>query len=74
MMMLLQQNVVLQLRHLKTHPTVATRIAMGELQLHGWVYDIASGEVHAYDDSKDEFVPVSERYEEVFKRYAEALA
>jgi carbonic anhydrase len=74
MVMLLQQNVVLQLRHLRTHPTVATRLAMGELQLHGWVYDIASGEVHAYDDSEDKFVPVSKRYEEVFKRYAEALA
>jgi len=74
MMMLLQQNVVLQLQHLRTHPTVATRIAMGELQLHGWVYDIASGEVHAYDDSSGEFVSVSERYEEEFKRYAKARA
>ncbi|MGR9090885.1 MAG: carbonic anhydrase [Gammaproteobacteria bacterium] len=62
MWMLLEQNVKLQLQHLKTHPTVATRLAKRDLQLHGWVYDIASGEVHAYDEPSDTFVPVSERY------------
>ncbi|MFT4584282.1 MAG: carbonic anhydrase [Gammaproteobacteria bacterium] len=64
MMMLLEQNVILQLQHLKTHPTVATRLALGELQLHGWVYDIATGEVHAYDEKQNIFIPVSERYAE----------
>jgi len=62
MMMLLQQNVVLQLQHLRTHPTVALRIAKGDLELHGWVYDIASGEVHAYEEANNQFIPVSERY------------
>jgi carbonic anhydrase len=66
MMMLLEQNVVLQLQHLRTHPTVATRLALGELQLHGWIYDIATGEVYAYDEKKNTFVPVSERYVESF--------
>jgi carbonic anhydrase len=62
MMMLLQQNFVLQLQHLRTHPTVALRIAKGDLELHGWVYDIASGEVHAYEEANNQFIPVSERY------------
>jgi carbonic anhydrase len=68
MMMLLEQNVVLQLQHLKTHPTVATSLALGELQLHGWVYDIATGEVHAYDEEQDTFIAVSERYAESIER------
>lgn len=62
MAMLLQQNVILQLQHLKTHPTVATRLAKGDLQLHGWVYDIRSGDVSAYDEATNDFTPVSERY------------
>ncbi len=62
MALLLQQNVVLQLQHLKTHPTVAMRLAKGDLQLHGWVYDIRTGDVSAYDEKADQFSPVSERY------------
>jgi len=60
--MLLEQNVILQLQHLKTHPTVATRIAKGDLTLHGWVYDIKTGGVNAYDETQNKFVPVNDRY------------
>lgn len=62
MNMLLEQNVILQLQHLKTHPKVATRIAKGDLQLHGWVYDIKTGEVHAYDEDQKKFVSVDNLY------------
>lgn len=62
MKMLLQQNVILQLRHLKTHPKVAMRLALGNLQLHGWVYDIKTGDVHAYDEKQAKFVPVDAHY------------
>lgn len=68
MWMLLEQNVKLQLQHLKTHPTVATRLAKRDLELHGWVYDIASGEVHAYDEPSDRFLPVAERYADAFEK------
>jgi carbonic anhydrase len=62
MMMLLEQNVILQLQHLKTHPTVAVAMAKGELTLHGWVYDIKTGDVHAYDDDTGRFESVDLRY------------
>ena len=61
-LMLLEQNVILQLTHLRTHPSVAMRLARGDLRLHGWVYDIADGEVYAYDDANNRFEPVSKRY------------
>lgn len=70
MLMLLEQNVILQLNHLKTHPTVAMRLAAGDLQLHGWVYDIKTGDVHAYDEGKDTFVPVDVRYAEEMAKLA----
>ncbi len=62
MEMLLEQNVILQLQHLKTHPAVAVRIAKGELKLHGWVYDIKTGAVNAYDEEQNKFIPVDQRY------------
>lgn len=62
MNMLLEQNIILQLNHLKTHPKVAMRLAKGNLQLHGWVYDIKTGEVHAYDEKQNKFVSVDDRY------------
>lgn len=61
-LMMLQQNVVLQLKHLETHPSVAARLARGNLQIHGWVYDIRTGSVDAYDQATGSFLPVSEHY------------
>jgi carbonic anhydrase len=62
MRMLLEQNVILQLQHLKTHPTVAVALAQKTVALHGWVYDIKTGEVAAYDETTEAWVPVEERY------------
>lgn len=62
MTMLLEQNVMLQLQHIRTHPSVAARLASGEVTLHGWVYDIKTGAVSALDEATNKFIPVSERY------------
>jgi len=70
MRLLLEQNVILQIQHLKTHPTVATRLAKGDLQLHGWVYDIKTGDVCAYEEVSNSFQPVADRYAEEVKKYA----
>jgi len=57
-----EQNVLLQLEHLKTHPAVASRIGSGEVSLHGWVYNIGTGEITCYDEAKDAFAPVQDCY------------
>jgi len=62
MRLLLEQNVILQLQHLRTHPAVAARMARGDLQLHGWIYDIRGGSVLAYDERGNSFVPVQQHY------------
>ena len=62
MRILLEQNVILQLKHLKTHPSVAKRLTTGEVELHGWVYDIKTGAVDAYDAAQKRFIPVQEAY------------
>ncbi len=71
--LLLKQNVILQLQHLKTHPTVAVRLARGDLNLHGWVYDIKTGGVEAYDEAQNTFLPVEERYAEEVARWAGSI-
>ncbi|MEL7491451.1 MAG: carbonic anhydrase [Pseudomonadota bacterium] len=60
--LLLEQNVILQLQHLKTHPAVAVRLAKGDLELHGWVYDIKTGDVRAYCEADNKFESVNDRY------------
>ena len=70
MKLLLEQNVVLQLQHLKTHPSVAARLAAGDLELHGWVYDIKTGDVSAYDEDSKSFQPVDIRYAEDMAKLA----
>jgi carbonic anhydrase len=55
------QNVVAQLDHLKTHPSVAMALARGSLRLHGWVYDIEKGAIQAYDMSRNAFVDLGEQ-------------
>ncbi|MBI2685262.1 MAG: carbonic anhydrase [Acidobacteria bacterium] len=52
---LCEQNVIAQLDHLGTHPCVAQRLKTGYLRLHGWVYEIHTGEVHRYDATTKRF-------------------
>ena len=62
LLMMTEENVLLQLQHLRTHPTVAARLANDEVSLHGWVYHIENGMVSCYDESQQSFVPVQDRY------------
>jgi carbonic anhydrase len=57
---LTDENVVAQLNHLRTHPSVAARLAAGAMSLHGWVYNIGSGQVKAWDASRSQFVPMEQ--------------
>lgn len=59
-----EENVVQQLQHLRTHPAVLSKLATGDIELHGWVYDIEHGSIDAFDETSGQFVPVEERYAE----------
>lgn len=54
------QNVIAQLAHLRTHPSVAAAIAGGEMSLHGWFVDISAGMVFGLDGETGEFTPLRE--------------
>lgn len=56
---LTRQNVLLQVSHIKTHPSVAGRAAQGRLAVYGWIYDFRSGRVLMYDEDTKQFVPIT---------------
>jgi carbonic anhydrase len=55
---LTEENVFLQLQHLKTHPSVAGAMASGELSLSGWIYEIGTGDVRVVEDGSRVFTQV----------------
>src|SRR5262249_13823514 len=55
---LIQENVLVQLEHLRTHPAVATALAQGQVKLHAWIYKMETGDVFAYDPEIGQFNPL----------------
>lgn len=55
-----EENVLVQIENLRTHPSVAAAIGRGELKLHGWVYKFETGEVFAFDPENRQFVPIQD--------------
>lgn len=58
---LTEQNVLLQMRHLKTHPSVADAAAAGALTLSGWVYSIGSGDIRIAEEGARTFTPIGNK-------------
>lgn len=56
--MTVEENVLVQLENLRTHPSVAAAIEQNELNLHGWVYEFESGDVFAYQAGEGDFLPM----------------
>jgi len=53
---LTEENVIAQLDHLRTHPSVAARLASGKIAIHGWVYDIESADIRVLDPDSRRFM------------------
>lgn len=45
-----QVSVVYQLKNLMTYPFISERVNDGSLKLHGWYFDIETGEISYYDE------------------------
>lgn len=54
-----EENVLVQLENLRSHPAVAKAMASGMLHLHGWVYKIETGEVFAFDPERGQYTSVT---------------
>lgn len=56
-----EENVLVQLENLRTHPAVAAALSRGEAKLHGWVYKLETGEVFEFDPGAGQFLPLDGR-------------
>lgn len=56
----MQENVLVQIENLRTHPAVAARLARGELNLHAWTYKIQTGDVFSFRPDEGQFLPITE--------------
>jgi carbonic anhydrase len=53
-----EENVLVQLENLRTHPAVQQRLAQRELTLHGWVYKLETGQMFNYEPEAGQFLPL----------------
>lgn len=60
----IEENVLQQLQHMRTHPIVAAKLATGKVEIHGWVYNIETGEIRCCDHQSTEFQPFDDHYAE----------
>ncbi|HEY8429795.1 MAG TPA: carbonic anhydrase [Sandaracinaceae bacterium] len=58
----IEANVLTQLSHLRTLEPVAAAVERGDVEMHGWVFDIASGRVRAFEADVGEFVDLLDRH------------
>ena len=54
-----QENVLVQLENLRTHPLVAERLANNSINIHAWVYQFETGEVFIYKPDEGQFLSLS---------------
>jgi carbonic anhydrase len=59
-----QLNVLVQLEHLASYPIVRQRLASGALHLSGWWFDIAAGQMFAYQRESRSFEAIDLRVAE----------
>jgi len=52
-------NVLVQLDNLKTHAYIQRAADEGRLQIHGWYYDILSGQIEQYDEDAGKFAALA---------------
>ena len=54
---LVAENVLIQIENLKTYPMVRAKLHQGKLHIYGWIYEIETGEVLAYDAKTHTYLP-----------------
>ncbi|HVT94734.1 MAG TPA: carbonic anhydrase [Bryobacteraceae bacterium] len=52
-----EENVAVQIKHLETHPCVASHLRGGRLAIYGMVFEIQTGEIRVLDAERGTFVP-----------------
>jgi carbonic anhydrase len=54
-----EENVLVQLEHLRGYPFIARALDEKRLQMNGWVFKIATGQVFDFDPEREQFLPLA---------------
>ena len=54
----IKANVLLQRRNVEGYPDVSHALKAGRLSVHGWLFDIESGDLIAYDDATNKWMDI----------------
>lgn len=57
-------SIVNQIENILTYPNVKKRFEDGDLSIHGWCYDIATGNIEYYNAQTYEFMPLKSLIEQ----------
>lgn len=57
--LLVDYNVITQVRNLLTHSFIRERVEAGKLEVYGWAYDIRTGMLRGMDESGRHMIPLS---------------
>jgi carbonic anhydrase len=52
-----EENVLVQIDNLKTHPSVSAALRSGRIHIYAWVYHFEHGTVSVYDPKNKKYVP-----------------
>jgi len=52
-------SIVTQIENLLSYPAVKERVDSGKIHIHGWIYDINSGNIEYYDPDESKFKSLS---------------
>ena len=51
-----QENVLLQISRLEQYPEISKRLIKGDVEIHGWVYEIGDGTIKYFNSEKRGFI------------------
>src|SRR5436853_6710254 len=54
-----EENVLVQLENLRTHPTIREHLERRAVTLHGWVYKLETGQMFDYDPASGQFLSLA---------------
>ncbi len=62
----IRNNILIQIKNLRTHNVVLQKLKTNSLEIHGWFYDIGKGSLDVFDESTGLFIPAEEKYKTIF--------
>jgi len=51
-------SIISQIENILTYPSVKEKVDAGEIHIHGWMYDLESGNIDYYDPDVSKFIPL----------------